>query len=143
MLNGKQNLSVDELLADFARIRQVPLPVRSALVVRLAALIAALSSSDESAELKLVSRRAAARLQPDDQMLTAKEAAPMLRRGVRWIYRNADRLPFVKRISCRSILCSKAGIQKWLAVNPANWHDAGHEKHQAGGTHAKTDGQIV
>ena len=50
----------------------------------------------------------------DDQMLTVEEAAALLRRSRQWIYRNAAHLPFVKRISRKSLLCSKNGIAHWL-----------------------------
>src|SRR5271156_677780 len=45
--------------------------------------------------------------QADDRMLTADEAAAILRRKPSWIYRNASRLPFIaKRTSPRSkLLC--------------------------------------
>jgi hypothetical protein len=52
----------------------------------------------------------------DDQWLTPAEAAVVLRKRARWLYRNAHRLPFVKRVSNRSLLCSKAGLQSWLAA---------------------------
>jgi hypothetical protein len=39
----------------------------------------------------------------------------MLRRSRQWIYRNQHRLPFVKRISRKSLLCSEAGLKQWLA----------------------------
>jgi hypothetical protein len=47
-------------------------------------------------------------------MLLPNEAAAMLRRKVRWIYRGADTLPFVRRIGPRSLLCSEQGIKRWL-----------------------------
>lgn len=50
----------------------------------------------------------------EDRMLTPDEAASILRRSKRWIYRHADRLPFIKRLSPKSVLCSEAGIKRWL-----------------------------
>lgn len=50
-----------------------------------------------------------------DPMLTTEEAAALLRRSPRWIYRNARKLPFVRRLSSRSMLHSKKGIEKYLA----------------------------
>lgn len=50
-----------------------------------------------------------------DRMLTVDEAAALLRRRRTWIYRHAATLPFVKRISRKSLLCSEAGIKRWLA----------------------------
>jgi hypothetical protein len=46
---------------------------------------------------------------------TPDEAAVKLRRSKRWLYRNSKKLPFIRRISPRSFVCSEAGIQKWLA----------------------------
>jgi hypothetical protein len=52
---------------------------------------------------------------PKDRWLRTREAAAMLRRTPSWIYRNADRLPFVKRLGPKSpLLCSEQGIQRYL-----------------------------
>jgi hypothetical protein len=55
----------------------------------------------------------------DDHMLTTMEAAALLRCKPRWIHRHADRLPFVRRISEKRILCSEAGVRAWLAMRKA------------------------
>jgi hypothetical protein len=55
----------------------------------------------------------------DEHMLTVDEAAKVLRRGRQWIYRNAHSLPFVKRISRKSLLCSETGLKRWLAARKA------------------------
>ena len=55
----------------------------------------------------------------DDQMLTVEEAAGMLRKGKRWIYRNAHKLPFVRRLSKRSMLVSKNSLERWLTTRAA------------------------
>jgi hypothetical protein len=52
----------------------------------------------------------------DDQMLTVDEAASILRCERRWIYRHANTLPFVRRLSPRSLLCSRKGVERWLAT---------------------------
>jgi predicted DNA-binding transcriptional regulator AlpA len=52
--------------------------------------------------------------QEDDRLLTAKEAAEMLRRSVRWLYRKKHTLPFVRKISPRTFVCSQKGIKQWL-----------------------------
>ena len=49
-----------------------------------------------------------------ETMLTVAEAAILLRRKPRWIYRNAKRLSFVRRLGPKSLLCSETGIRKWL-----------------------------
>jgi hypothetical protein len=55
----------------------------------------------------------------DDRMLTPAEAAAVLRCKPRWIHRHANRLPFVRRISEKRILCSEAGVRAWLATQKA------------------------
>jgi len=31
-----------------------------------------------------------------------------------WIYRNAGRLPFVRKVPGRGLLCSEKGLRRWL-----------------------------
>lgn len=49
----------------------------------------------------------------DENWLTPDEAAPILRKKKRWIYRNKAKLPFVRR-SGRGMLCSEKGLRRWL-----------------------------
>jgi predicted DNA-binding transcriptional regulator AlpA len=50
-----------------------------------------------------------------DRLLTTVEAAAILRRSVKWIYRHQKTLPFARRLSARSWVFSERGLQKWLA----------------------------
>jgi predicted DNA-binding transcriptional regulator AlpA len=50
-----------------------------------------------------------------DRMLTTNEAAAMLRRSVKWLYRRNHELPFARRLSGRSWIYSEQGLRKWLA----------------------------
>lgn len=84
--------------------------LRSAVVQ--SALTAALATSEAREQPVAIA-------EDDDRMLTPDEAAVMLRRSRPWIYRNAHRLPFVKRISRKSLLCSEAGMKQWLASRRA------------------------
>jgi hypothetical protein len=55
---------------------------------------------------------------PDaDDLITTDEAAKLLRRSRRWLYRHKRKLPFIHEISPRSLLCSKRGIANWLAAH--------------------------
>jgi hypothetical protein len=87
----------------------------------LRAKCAATMVTIESAQLLAVNRTnvKAIRKIENDKMLTADEAAALLRKQRRWIYRNADRLPFVRRVSRKSLLCSESGLQQWLAAHKA------------------------
>jgi hypothetical protein len=51
-----------------------------------------------------------------DVMLAPDEAAALLKQSRRWLARNCQRLPFVKRVSERRFICSKNGLEKWLAA---------------------------
>ena len=51
----------------------------------------------------------------DDEMLSPDEAAVALKQSRRWLRGNVHRLPFVKRISPRRFVCSRRGIERWLA----------------------------
>jgi len=95
-----------------------------ALVALLAQQRSLMSQMIAPIENELLSRlvqvngSAARRAKGDDDadtMLTTEEAAELLRRSPRWIYRNAHRLPFVRRLSARSMLHSKQGIERYLA----------------------------
>jgi hypothetical protein len=88
-------------------------------------LIAAIADLDP-AEVPAVLAAVAARLaQPrpvhepppepngQDESLTIGEAAALLRRSTKWIYRHRARLPFISKIGPRSYLCSKSALLRW------------------------------
>jgi hypothetical protein len=51
-----------------------------------------------------------------DEWLTVTEACSLLRCQPRWIWRNKRKLGFTRQTSPRSLLCSKRGIENWLAA---------------------------
>ncbi|MBV8771496.1 MAG: helix-turn-helix domain-containing protein [Deltaproteobacteria bacterium] len=86
------------------------------------AAIADLDTSDMAAILAAVaSRLAHSRPAPepsapaaaDDESLTIEEAATLLRKSTKWIYRHRERLPFIRKIGPRSYLVSKSGLLRW------------------------------
>lgn len=98
------------------------LPFETLVALRMKA--AAALASIESAQLLVVNRPDRKTIGADlgetinaggEDMLTVAEAAKLLRRSTRWIWRNKRRLPFVKEITSRSMLCSKRGVEAWLA----------------------------
>lgn len=105
--------SLDEVAADPRRLAGLAPDTIKMLLMRStvvqSALAAALLSSD----------RIPAQATEEDRMLTPDEAAQILRRSRLWIYRNSKRLPFVKRISRKSLLCSEAEVKRWLATRKA------------------------
>ena len=58
--------------------------------------------------------------QKSEQLLTAKEAAPLLACSVDWLYRNAKKLTFAKKLGPKNLRFSKSGLEKWLASRQVN-----------------------
>ena len=52
----------------------------------------------------------------EDRLVDAEEAAKILAVSVVWLYRNAKRLPFTRKLGHKMLRFSSVGIQKYLAV---------------------------
>jgi predicted DNA-binding transcriptional regulator AlpA len=52
----------------------------------------------------------------EDCLLDAEQAAKILSVSVEWLYRNAKRLPFTRKLGHKMLRFSSVGIQKYLAV---------------------------
>ena len=55
-----------------------------------------------------------------DRMLTAEEAAEILSMSTDWLYRNAKKLPFTRKLGPKMLRFSEQGIIKWLATRRVN-----------------------
>src|SRR5215472_3129209 len=55
-----------------------------------------------------------------DRMLTAEEAAEMLSMSTDWLYRNARKLPFTRKLGHKMLRFSQQGIVKWLESRKPN-----------------------
>ena len=55
-----------------------------------------------------------------DRMLDAKEASLMLSMSEDWLYRNAKKLPFTRKLGPKMLRFSYQGIKKWLATRILN-----------------------
>ena len=51
-----------------------------------------------------------------DMLLDAEETAKMLSVSADWLYRNARRLPFTRKLGPKMLRFSSQGIQKYLAT---------------------------
>lgn len=51
-----------------------------------------------------------------DKLLTPDEAAEILGMSVKWLYRNARKLPFTRKLGRKTLRFSHLGIQKYLAA---------------------------
>jgi predicted DNA-binding transcriptional regulator AlpA len=50
----------------------------------------------------------------EDRLLTADEAAKLLSMSTDWLYRNAKKLPFSRKLGPKMLRFSHQGIVKWL-----------------------------
>jgi predicted DNA-binding transcriptional regulator AlpA len=58
--------------------------------------------------------------QDADRLLSAEEAAEMLSMSTDWLYRNARKLPFTRKVGPKMLRCSQRGIIKWLESRKPN-----------------------
>jgi predicted HicB family RNase H-like nuclease len=73
----------------------------------------------------------------EDTLLTAVEAAAIVRRSTKWLYRRAAKLPFARRLDNRSWVFSKKGLDKWINKQRA-WGDLTAKQQAAILPHMKT-----
>jgi len=55
-----------------------------------------------------------------DRLLTAEDAAEMLSMSTDWLYRNAKKLPFTRKLGHKMLRFSQQGIVKWLESRKPN-----------------------
>lgn len=101
---------LDELVERPERADALPPQVACALLGQLSAL-----------QLRLAARLAMvvaapgmSRNNPGDRLLTAKQVAERLGRGVNWVYEND--LPFIIRQAGRRPRYSERGLERWMAA---------------------------
>jgi len=105
--------TLDELARDPARAAGLAIETIAGLLAMHAAVgnalgAALLMSRSDPSESN------AGPVDENDNWLIPDEAALILKRKSRWIYRNAGRLPFVRKVSGRGLLCSEKGLRRWL-----------------------------
>jgi hypothetical protein len=83
-------------------------------LLKLLARVAAAQSS-LAAQLLLTNTNNGREPSEPDTMLTVAEAAKLLRRTPRWVWRHQS-YSFVRRISNRNLLISKNDLTKWLSM---------------------------
>jgi hypothetical protein len=105
--------TVKELAQNPARARGLSPTVIAGLLAKCGADLAELSGAQNALAAALLDSKQAPQntADADDKMLTADEAAQVLHRDRRWLYRHAGDLPFVRRVSRKSLLCSESGLR--------------------------------
>ena len=100
-------------------------------------ILALIAEADDITELSAISMAVASRIaalvhesngkaapepekNSDDngETLTLKEAAAVLRKSPKWIYRHKANLNFVRKIGPRSFVCSKAALLRYRDSRP-------------------------
>jgi excisionase family DNA binding protein len=87
-------------------------------------LVAELARGDAIARRRLYAPQADAVTSPEpggngdalDRLLTVEEAAERLGVRPRWLYENADRLRFTRRIGRRTLRFSEKGLEQYMAT---------------------------
>jgi hypothetical protein len=96
------------LVIDPARVGEVPSELVPVLVLRVAGILAALSSRNVTID------RVAGEPVGDDELLDVNETARRLAVSRDWVYRNGKVLPFAMRVGTRHLRFSSRGLDRWL-----------------------------
>ncbi len=109
---------LQDLLADPSRVRTLTSREVAAASSDLAQRQLELTALQLALQdrLRVVSASGAASGPPAqrDRLLTAEELADRLRTTVRYVYRNASKWPFTRRLGRKKLLFSEAGLTRYL-----------------------------
>jgi hypothetical protein len=108
--------TLDELVRDPSRAAGLSIPTLAVLQAQCAAAQGAIAAAMSSAPTQAVHLRAVG---AEDRTLDADQIAAELGQSRRWVFRNAGKLPFVRRISRKSLVGSEAGLRRWRDVQKA------------------------
>jgi predicted DNA-binding transcriptional regulator AlpA len=103
---------IADFLPNHERLNTLPPEEIPALLAQLAAIQSILAARLVATP---ISAAAPSSHQPEEsnQLLTAEDAAKILRVTPRWLYRHANRLPFTRRLSRKCLRFSEAGLRRW------------------------------
>jgi hypothetical protein len=109
--------SIDEVVQDPKRLAGLSEELLTALLARCGAAQGIITAALVTAGL---SKRIRPEAEPDPKtkVLNVEEAVEMLHVKRRWLYRNAGRYPFIRRLSRKKLLISEKGLREWLASRP-------------------------
>lgn len=108
--------SLDDIARDPGCAGGLPARTLAALQSRAAVVLAALAAEALAAATETgVQVRASkpASAGDRDRTLNADEIATELGQTRRWVFRNARKLPFVRRISRKALAGSEVGLRRW------------------------------
>jgi hypothetical protein len=102
--------SLDRLARDPSAAIGLPPLVLASLQAQIAAAQGAIAAAMASAPTQSAGLRA---VEAADRTLDANQIATELGHTRRWVFRNAGKLPFVRRVSRKSLVGSEAGLRRW------------------------------
>lgn len=106
--------SLDEIARDPGCAGGLPVRTLAALQGRAAAVLTALAAAALAAtETAQEARASKPTPAAGDRTLNADQIAAKLGQTRRWVFRNARKLPFVRRISRKALAGSEAGLRRW------------------------------
>ena len=108
---------MDELFQDDDRLAALPPEQIPSILARVAAIQSVLTA--RLLAIPPVPVASESKSETTDQLLTAEDAAAILRVTPRWLYRHANRLPFTRRLSRKCLRFSEAGLRRWQASKRA------------------------
>jgi hypothetical protein len=112
-------LTLADLAAAPARMRELCRCGRAAVAMEIAALQTGLAAQ-MSIQDSVSTETRPARVGPDaDFTLNADAVAERLCKTRRWVFRHAKNLPFIRRISRKTLLASESGLNLWIAKQRA------------------------
>jgi hypothetical protein len=105
---------LDDVARDSRCAAGLPKAALLSLLLRTAAV-----QSSLTAQLAAIGDLEQAPPAKDDRMLDVDQAAELLHKPRRWLFEHKKTLPFVTIVSRKVLLCSEAGLKKWLATRRA------------------------
>jgi hypothetical protein len=102
------NTWLSTLADDPARAGEVPVELVPVLVLRVAGILAALST--RAAQTECIGSEPAG----GDELLDASQTALRLAVSRDWVYRHGKALPFAVRVGHRHLRFSSRGLERWL-----------------------------
>jgi len=104
--------SLDDLVADPSRVEDLSGDECQNMLIKLVSIQPLLLG-------RIISDNKSGNTPQEDTLLTVEQAAKRLNCSKDWLYRNAPKLPFTKRISPHQLRFSSKGVEKYIR-NRAN-----------------------
>jgi hypothetical protein len=103
--------NLDALVRDPSVAIGLPPTALAALQAQIAAAQGAIAAAMSYAPTQTAGLRAVEAA--GDRTLDADQIAAELGQSRRWVFRNAGKLPFARRVSRKSLVGSEAGLRRW------------------------------